>query len=214
MADIGLFGGTFDPVHNGHLQCAAAAIAEAEIAHVIFIPSARPPHKNQKSVCNFEHRLAMLERAVEKCQQFSVSDVERKRSYPSYTIDTWNLFRQNETTSANHFFIIGCDAFLDIKSWYRWQTVLARINFIIVVRPGYDTSGLQILLDQTGFCTTGHVITDWYNRNGKNTIKLLTTETDDISSTQIRRLIRQNKPWTHLVDAQVGSYIREKSLYR
>lgn len=214
MADIGLFGGTFDPVHHGHLQCAAAALAEAGIGHVVFIPSARPPHKNSDRICNFGHRLAMLEIAVQPFEHFSVSDLERERSYPSYTIDTWNIFRQNAQASTKHFFIIGCDAFLEIKSWYRWQAVIAQIDFIIVIRPGYDTSRLYTLLDQNGFSVEKTSTSKWYNRNGSNSIKLLTTKTDDISSSEIKRRIRQNLPWKRLVEKDVGAYILDHSLYR
>ena len=151
MADIGLFGGTFDPVHHGHLQCAAAARAEAGIDRIVFIPSARPPHKNRDGICNFVHRLSMLEIVVKPFDYCSVSDLERERSYPSYTFDTWNIFRKNTPPSTKHFFIIGCDAFLEIKSWYRWQAVIARIDFIIVIRPGYNTSRLYQFLAQNGF---------------------------------------------------------------
>ncbi len=214
MADIGLFGGTFDPVHHGHLQCAAAARAEAGIDHVVFIPSARPPHKNRDGICDFGHRLSMLEMVLQPFDYFSVSDLERERSYPSYTIDTWNIFRQNTDASTKHFFIIGCDAFLQIKSWYRWQAVIAQIDFIIVVRPGYNTSRLYQFLDQNGFSVENKSTTTWYNRNGSNRIKLLTSKTDDISSSEIKSRIRQNLPWSHLVEKDVGAYILDHWLYR
>ena len=214
MADIGLFGGTFDPVHHGHLQCAAAARAEAGIDHIVFIPSARPPHKNRDGICNFVHRLSMLEIAVKPLDYCSVSDLERERPYPSYTFDTWNIFRKNAPPCTNHFFIIGCDAFLEIKSWYRWQAVIARIDFIIVIRPGYNISKLYTFLAQNGFTGEKKGSTKWFNLSGTNSIKLLTTTTDDISSSEIRRRIRQGLPWKHLVARDVGAYILDHSLYR
>ncbi len=214
MTDIGLFGGTFDPVHHGHLQCAAAARAEAGIDHIVFIPSARPPHKNRDGVGKFIHRLSMLEIALKPFEYCSVSDLERERSHPSYTIETWNIFRKNAPPSTNHFFIIGCDAFLDIKTWYHWQAVIAHIDFIILIRPGYNTSILYAFLDQNGFSVADSRSAQWFNLNGSNSIKLLTTRTDDISSSEIRRRIRQNLPWKHLVEKDVGAYILEHSLYR
>ena len=214
MADIGLFGGTFDPVHHGHLQCAHAARTEAGLEHIVFIPSARPPHKNSDGICNFVHRLHMLEIAVKPFEYFSVSDLERERLYPSYTIDTWNIFRKNAPPSTKHFFIIGCDAFLEIKGWYRWQAVIALIDFIIVIRPGYNTSILYMFLAQNGFSVEKKGSTKWLNLRGSNSIMLLTTKTDDISSSEIKRRIRQGLPWNHLLGNDVGAYILDHSLYR
>ena len=213
MTNIGLFGGTFDPVHQGHMQCATAALVEAGIDNIIFIPSARPPHKKGEYICNFAHRLAMLKVAITSFENFSISDLERRRSHPSYTIDTLKIFQDSADRSTNFHFIIGCDAFLEIESWYRWQAVIAHIDFLIVVRPGYNTSKLYELLNRNNFKMDSDHINTWYNQEGKNTIRLLTTETEDISSTEIRRRIREKRPWKHFVTDDVGFYIVKHSLY-
>ncbi len=213
MSDIGLFGGTFDPVHQGHIQCATAALVETGIDQVVFIPSARPPHKKGEYICNFDHRLSMLKIAVAPFQHFSISDIEQERSHPSYTIDTLKIFQDRGDFSAKYHFIIGCDAFLEIESWYRWQAVLSQTNFIIVVRPGYNKAALFDLLKRNCFKVDSEHAYVWHNQAGQNSVRLLTTATDDISSTEIKRRIRENLPWKHFVAVKVGAYIVNHTLY-
>lgn len=213
MSDIGLFGGTFDPVHRGHIQCAKAALAEAAVDTVVFIPSARPPHKKGEYICSFDHRLAMLKIALAPFQHFSISDIEQKRSHPSYTIDTLKIFQDSVDRSAKYHFIIGCDAFLEIESWYRWQAVLSQIDFIIVVRPGYNKAELFDLLKRNSFKVDSEHTAVWHNQAGQNRVRLLTTATDDISSTEIKRRMRENLPWNHFVADEVGAYIVNQALY-
>jgi len=213
MTDIGLFGGTFDPVHRGHLQCATAALVEAGMQRIVFIPAAVPPHKKDSSLCNFEHRRTMLTIAAAPFRQFSISDLERKRDYPSYTIDTLQIFQNSADRLVNYHFIIGCDAFLEIESWYRWQTVIGQVDFIIVIRPGYNKSELYDLLKRNNFSYRQNASHVWHNQQGDNSIRFLATETEDISSTDIRRRIKENLPWKHLVTDAVGAYIIKNSLY-
>jgi len=213
MTSIGLFGGTFDPIHRGHLQCAVAARIEGGVDSVVFIPSALPPHKNGESISDFKHRLAMLHQAVGEYEQYSISDIEGHRSTLSYTIDTLNFFLNGTESSVTHHFIIGGDAFLEIESWYRWQTVLSRTDFIIIIRPGYNTTRLYELLQKVNFArgeTSRHV---WLNKLGNNSIRVLTTQTEDISSSDIRHRIKTNMSWRHLVPDNVADYIVEHSLY-
>lgn len=213
MTNIGLFGGTFDPVHRGHMQCAAAAMAEAAIDSIVFIPAAIPPHKKPASICNFEHRLAMLTIAVAPFKHYSISDLERKRSYPSYTIDTLKLFQEGADTSVKYHFIMGCDAFLEIESWYRWQTVIGQVDFVIVTRPGFYKTKLLSLLERNSFKMDSECSHVWRNQEGNNSIRFLDTETEDISSTGIRSRIKKNLPWKYLVTDTVGEYISKYELY-
>lgn len=213
MSAIGLFGGTFDPVHRGHIQCATAALVEAGIEKVVFIPSARPPHKKGEYICSFDHRLSMLKIALAPFQHFFISDIEQKRSHPSYTIDTLRIFQDRGSGSATYHFIIGGDAFLEIESWYRWQAVLSQIDFIIVVRPGYCKAALFDLLKRNSFVVDSEHTHVWHNQAGQNSVRLLTTATDDISSTEIKRRMRENLPWKHFVAEQVGAYIVNQALY-
>lgn len=213
MTNIGLFGGTFDPIHRGHLQCAAAARIEGGVDSVVFIPSALPPHKNGESISGFNHRLAMLNRAVAEYDQFSVSDIEGHRSTPSYTIDTLNFFCNRGKSSGAYHFIIGGDAFLEIESWYRWQTVLSRTDFIIIIRPGYNTARLHELLENVNFTMEETSQNLWLNTFGTNSIRILKTQTDDISSSDIKHRIKTNMSWRHLVPDNVADYIDEHALY-
>ena len=213
MPDIGLFGGTFDPVHHGHIQCATAALVEAGTDKVVFIPSAHPPHKNDENISSFAHRLAMLKIATTPFEQFLISELEQKRSHPSYTFDTLKIFEDRGDRSIKYHFIIGCDAFLEIESWYRWRSVISQTDFIIVVRPGYNKTRLFDLLNRNSFKVDNDHGYAWHNQEGRNSIRLLTTGTDDISSTEIKRRIRENLPWQHFVADSVGDYIVNQTLY-
>ena len=209
--EIGLFGGTFDPVHKAHLQCANAALAETAVESIIFIPAASPPHKNDDAICSFEHRMRMLRIAVEKYPQFSVSDLEGRRAYPSYTIDTLDAFCRQNKTNRYHF-VIGCDAFLEIETWYQWQRIISFLDFIVVIRPGYHEDHLQQLLQRLNFIRESSSV--WFNRHANNKIRMLLTETDDISSSDIRKKIRTKGAWSLFVPEEIEAYIRKNGLYQ
>lgn len=214
MEHIGLFGGTFDPVHNGHLQCASAALLEGGMDRIIFIPCAQPPHKNGHTICHFDHRLAMLEMAIQETEYFSVTDLEKQYSTPSYTVDTLDYFQEKTGSGISFHFIIGCDAFVEIESWHRWREVLRKTNFIIVTRPGYDFSNLHTILTRNRFKSNDVHQKIWRAPAGQKKVRLLSSQTEDISSTIIKGLIRENKNWKPLLPVSVGKYIDHHSLYR
>ncbi len=138
---LGLFGGTFDPVHAGHLAVARHAAQHLSLAEVVFIPAADPPHKRSTAV-SFTHRVAMLEIALQECRQnFTVSLLEGERESPSYTVDT--LFRLKQQTGESNtklFFIIGADSLIELHLWYRYQRLFELTDFVVVSRPGVDLS--------------------------------------------------------------------------
>jgi nicotinate-nucleotide adenylyltransferase len=160
MTDTALFGGTFDPVHNGHIEIARAAADRFDLAKILFIPAANPPHKPEGVTSPYEDRFRMVELACAADPRFEASRIEAgsARSYSIHTIEKLNAAGLNApglnatglnatglnatvlnaTVLTRIGFLIGADAFADIRSWYRWQDVVASVEFIVVTRPGAD----------------------------------------------------------------------------
>ena len=133
MALIALFGGTFDPVHNGHLAIAREAVARFELDRVLFVPAANPPHKLHGAAASYEDRVRMAELACDGHPRFEVSRIEAGTTR-SYSIDT--IERLQAVGIAPLAFLIGADAFAEIQSWHRWRDVVASVEFLVVTRPG------------------------------------------------------------------------------
>lgn len=137
---VAIFGGAFDPVHNAHLAVARAAAAKFHLDRVLFVPAYRPPHKRELTHASYEHRVRMLELACAALNdggtRFEVSRVE-ERPQPSYSLETIRTLRAQLAPDDELFFIIGADAFADIRTWHRWQELIRAVTFIVVSRPGY-----------------------------------------------------------------------------
>jgi len=132
------FGGTFDPVHNGHLAVAGEAVARFKLDRVLFVPAANPPHKLRGAAAAYEDRVRMLELACAGHPRFEVSRIEEGTAR-SYSIDT--IERLHAVGVGSLAFLIGADAFADIRTWHRWRDVIAAVEFLVVTRPG---AGYQI----------------------------------------------------------------------
>ncbi len=137
MMRLGLFGGTFDPVHNGHLAVARAAVEAFELERLLLIPNRLPPHKQAQTRASFEHRLRMLEIACEGDKVLSVCDIENREG-KSYTIQTLESLRKQYGGTAQFFFLIGADAFAEVFTWFRVEEVFAMTDFIVAARPGFE----------------------------------------------------------------------------
>lgn len=194
---IGLMGGTFDPVHYGHLVIAEVAREEFALDQVLWLPAGDPPHKKDYRVSNQEHRYAMVMLATASHPCFEVSRWELERSGPSYSIDTILHF-QSEQPEAQLFFITGADAILEILTWHRHQEVIRSCEFIAVTRPGYELSQLSQRLPA-----------EYAER-----IAPLTAPGVDISSTDIRKRVGAGKSIRYLVPETVEAYIRKHGMYR
>jgi len=208
---VGLLGGTFDPIHNGHLQLAEAAKSSCGMVRVFLIPAALPPHKKQEAVSAGDHRLAMLRETLVDHESIDVCTVEMDRNGPSYTFDTLKQFKDEYEAKFELYFIIGCDAFLEIETWYRWQDLLRSTNFIVAVRKHYNLSDVKALLSRNGLKECLETGLRW--QGTANHILLLDTSIDDISSTEVRRRIRSGQSWRHLVPEKVSAYIDRHGLY-
>ena len=198
MQRLGVFGGTFDPVHNGHLVLAEAAGEDLALDEVLFIPAGRPRLKDRKVSAAAHHRLRMVELATAANPRFACSDMEVRRCGPTYSADT--LERLSEERAGCAFFLIaGLDALAKFHMWGRPVDILGRATIVGIPRPGHEQ------LDRTAF--------DKVAPGSVNRAVTLTGPITDISSTEIRERARQGLAIDHLVPETVCRYIRDNRLY-
>jgi nicotinate-nucleotide adenylyltransferase len=210
LSRLGLLGGTFDPVHTGHLQLALASLAEFGLDQVLFIPSASPPHKLGVPITSFAHRLAMLELASRCSPMLACSGIEGKLPGPSYTIDTLHalagMFPETEL-----YFIIGVDAFLDFATWKSYREILHQVDILIALRDGYNKRQLNDFLQKIGYFWQDNV---WRHAQSKKNIFLLKAIPGQFSSTLIRKKIRAGILPQEDVPREVLEYIVDHKLYQ
>ena len=199
-----LFGGTFDPIHNGHLVIARSAAEKIGVQRVVLVPSANPPHKNHSSLTPARHRLVMTELAVRGQELFEVSDCELKRPGPSYTIDTVRDFREQNSPTISLYWLIGGDTIKELILWYKVERLVDECTIVTAGRPGCD-----IEVDFTVF--RGKLSDEQIARLKQF---VLDTPLVDISATDIRRRIRRGLTINDLAPPAVRDYIIENKLYK
>ncbi len=192
----GLFGGTFDPIHNGHIKVAQAAKNSLGLDRVIFIPAGAPPHKTDKKVSDKEHRLFMTRLAADAVGA-EVSDWEIRQDKKSYSVDLVRHFKE-ELPEDELFFIIGADSFRDLPLWYRYRDLLSMCTFLVVSRP--DVPKETMLSKYAGDEKAPRVF-------------FLDDILVDISSTQIRETVADGGDISRLVPPEVFDYIKTHKLY-
>jgi len=211
----GLFGGTFDPVHFGHLRAAQELVTLLNLDRVIFIPSANPPHKTGRVITPFEHRLQMVKLAIEGNDSFAVSDVEFSRGGKSYSIDTVRYFLDLHDNSLELYFITGQDAFDAITTWREWEKLLLLCNFAVMTRPGYENRGLaHILPEDFASRFTHDQENSVYQGPEGHALYFRNVTFLDISSSLIRENISTSRSIRYLLPDSVGHYIAQNFLYR
>jgi nicotinate-nucleotide adenylyltransferase len=215
---VGLLGGTFDPVHNGHLAVAHHAMQALELDSIWFVPACLPPHKvghgNGRAITSFTHRIAMLKRSISQYPSFVISDIEAKRSAPSYSIDTINILLQDIREQVDLYFIIGADAFLEIDTWKRFKELPNLVNFVIISRPGFPPGKVETVIRNTFAGYEYDPLTEtWNSPHGKGSFILQHMEPVPISSTKIRERVKRGKEITGLVPPAVEDYIKKQNLY-
>lgn len=193
---LGIMGGTFDPIHYGHLFIAEEARVHFCLDSVMFIPNGSPPHKPDRAITPAVHRYAMAQIATRSNAAFDCSPVELNRSGPSYTVDTLDLLRE-AYPEAELFTITGVDAIAEILTWKRHADVIQKTTFIAATRPGFD---YQILKDR---------LPESY----VNKILAVGSTALGISSTEIRTRVRQGRPIRYLTPDGVADYIAQYGLY-
>jgi nicotinate-nucleotide adenylyltransferase len=201
---IGVMGGTFVPIHNGHLVTAEEAWRQFGLDQVLFIPSGNPPHKEDRESLDPENRYLMVVIATATNPHFKVSRMEIDRPGPSYTIDTVKEIHRIYGRNTEVFFITGADAILEILTWKQPEQILQEATFIAATRPGYDLKRLEESLP------------DAEKKRHATDPRVLVMEIPAlaISSTDIRRRVKEGSPITYLVPEGVAEFIEKNGFYR
>lgn len=212
---IGILGGTFDPIHLGHLRCAEEICQELNLENVYLIPSASPPHKTKMPVTSFKHRLAMTRLAADISPYIEAVDLEGRRAGHSYSIETLREFYRIFGRDADLFFILGMDAFLEIRTWKEYKYLFDYAHFVILTRAGFQSHDLMSVLSEldAGIKRKEDEPDLFVAPSGK-TVMLIRAAVMDISSTRIRAMVKENKSIRFLVPESVRTYIAKKGLYR
>jgi nicotinate-nucleotide adenylyltransferase len=212
---LGLFGGTFDPIHYGHLRSAEEVCEALNLTRLWFIPAAVPPHKSREDITSFPRRLEMTRLAVEGHPVMSVSDIEGRRPGRSYSIETLRQIRTETGPQGTLYFILGLDAILEITTWKDYAELFTLCHFVVLDRPGYDRRRLEEVLirevhpefrplkGRAGF----------QHPSGYQVI-LQATTLMDISGTAIRHQARQGHSIRYLLPEQVRRYIIKNKIYQ
>jgi len=211
---IGMLGGTFDPIHLGHLRCAEEICQELELENVYLIPSASPPHKVKEPVTPFRHRLAMTRLAADISPYLEAVDLEGRRAGHSYSIETLREFYRIFGPEVDIFFILGMDAFLEIRTWKECENLFNYAHFVIISRPGFQTEGLREVLPDLRVERETAGRPDLFVAPSGKTVMRIQTTLMDVSSTRIREMVRKNRSIRFLVPERVGIYIAKKGLYQ
>jgi nicotinate-nucleotide adenylyltransferase len=234
--NIGLFGGTFDPIHRGHLALARTARERYKLGRVLFVPANVPPHKQRQSLSDFSHRYAMIALATEQEKDFlpslleapqkaEASGVRRKKTEtpepkPNYTIDTVRRLKQSFKKADRLFLLIGIDAFDEIASWHEAEALFRECEFVVASRPGYSLADVANALPPSlrpraeatkpfqKQAATGDLVLSGA------TIHLLDGIYQPISSTAIRQTAAAGKALGRFVEPAVSEYIKKMGLYK
>ena len=211
---LGLFGGTFNPIHYGHLRSAEEVAEVLGLTRVWFIPAAVPPHKPTPEMTPYAVRYEMTRLAVGDHPVMEVSDIEGRRPGRSYSIETLRQIRREVGPSWELYFILGLDAILEISTWKDYSELFNLCNFVVLDRPGYDRSRLQEVLTREVHPDFQPLKTGagFRHPSGYQVIFLETTLLD-ISATGIRRLVRQGRSIRYLLPEAVRRYIITNKLY-
>jgi nicotinate-nucleotide adenylyltransferase len=213
---LGLLGGTFDPIHCGHLDAARAAHRVLGLDRVVFVPAGVPPHRSRAPRASPFHRFAMTAIAVLGAEEFVVSDRELERAGPSYSADTLRGFRAEGWRPSQLFFITGVDAFADVETWHDYPALLADSHFVVVTRPGFAPQELESRLPalRGRFVDAHETATRTARIAGPDpAIFLIDAETTDVSSTEVRRRIAAGHSVAGLVPSSVEQHIKQHHLY-
>ena len=198
---IGIMGGTFNPIHNAHLMMAQAAYEQYKLDEIWFMPSAKPPHKNQDEIAEKEHRKRMVQFAIDKIPQFKISNIEYKRAGKTYTYDTLVELKK-EREDAHFYFIMGGDSLAQFEQWYHPELVIKQAVLLAAARP-YEK-------EHPNFEKQVKYLQEKFDAR----IGVIRFEEMDVSSRQIRKAVALGQSIKDLVPGPVAGYIRIHGLYR
>lgn len=234
IMNIGLFGGTFDPIHKGHLALAHAGRERCQLGRIYFVPTNLPPHKTAQPVASYLHRFAMTALATQGEKSFIASPLEAPDEFilhdkksahgsmtssPNYSIDTVNKLKLSLKKSDRLFFLIGIDAFRDIAKWREPEALFAECEFIVASRPGFSLADVAASLPETLRPRT-EVTKPFARQPAKGdlalpglTLHLLDNVNQNISATAIRQAVAAKRPIKKFVPQSVEEYIKKVGLY-
>jgi nicotinate-nucleotide adenylyltransferase len=222
---IALFGGTFDPIHLGHLAVARAAMRRLKLDRVFFIPSANPPHKPSSELLPFAHRFAMVALACAEHPRFVPSlaegevngDGKGARGGIFYSVDTVRRFRREFSEPEDRiYFVMGADSFLDIRAWKDYETFLGLCDFVVAHRPGFPSDSFRRVIPPQLLAATSARKQRGVTRSialQQTTVYLLDTVDSDVSATAVRQRLDRGRSILGLVPASVEEYIKKQAIY-
>jgi len=212
---VAIYGGTFDPVHNGHLEVARRVRKLFELDEVIFVPACVPPHKRNANITSAFHRFAMLALATEEDQQLRVSTIELDAPELPYAVETVDRMKD---VSVRTFFLIGADSWSEISTWHEWQKLLTMCELIVVTRPGYQINSIATpsteLVDLRN--VDANQIGELVKRDGQPRVFITNVAMIDVSATRVRVAVQANDEsgLQAMVPPAVARYIDKYNLYR
>ncbi len=209
---VGIYGGTFDPVHNGHVEVARRVLELFELDEVIFVPACVPPHKRNASITSAFHRVAMVALATEADQRLLISTVELDAPDRPYAVDTVERMRHEE---RRLFFIIGADSWSEITTWHQWQRLVRMCDLIVVTRPGYDVEAkVDNFVDLRGIEQSA--VLELVQNETHPRVFMTDVAMIDVAATTIRAAVRAKEfdKLKTMVPLAVAAYIEKHGLYR
>jgi len=211
---LGILGGTFDPIHYGHLRLAEEVGESLNLEHVYLIPAALPPHKGQRKISPFQHRLEMTRIASAESPLLKVLDIEARREGFSYSIETLKTFHGMYWPDLDLHFVLGMDAFLEIETWKHFRNLFNYAHFVVIQRPGFPSDILDSFLPTLGVAFEKKGPGNRFVAPSGYAVISMEATLMDISSTRIREKVASGKSIRFLVPEAVRTYIKSNQLYR
>ncbi|RLC33168.1 MAG: nicotinate (nicotinamide) nucleotide adenylyltransferase [Deltaproteobacteria bacterium] len=213
---IGIFGGTFNPFHNGHIEIVQYVKDRYDLKKIFFIPSATPPHKSNINLAPAKDRFEMVKQSLQGFENFFVSDKELIRKGPSFTIDTINEFKKEYGPNTFFYLLMGSDVFLDITTWKHKDQIFEAIQIIIMLRGHWKNYNAIVSFIDVNI-SKGYIFNEqeqMFSHEKKQNILICRVPIINISSTMIRDRIKNNQSIKNLVPADIEKIIRTKELYK
>jgi nicotinate-nucleotide adenylyltransferase len=208
-------GGTFNPIHFGHLRAAEEVAESLRLEQMIFIPAAKPPHKSEVEVVSFDHLWHMMELAIEGNPLFVLSDLEYQRPGISYSVETLTQLSKERGGSEELYFVLGLDAFLELQTWKSYRELFSLCHFIVVARPGFSPESLDAMLTtQVSDRYSLDIQVQGYRHPSLHTVYYREVTLLDISSSAIRKLLAEGGTVRYLLPEKVEEYIQQQRLYQ
>ncbi|MBE5935649.1 MAG: nicotinate-nucleotide adenylyltransferase [Lachnospiraceae bacterium] len=200
MSRIGIMGGTFNPIHNGHIKLAKTAYKQLNLDKVWFMPSKNPPHKKNNNIASENHRVNMIKLAIDLYKEFELSEVELQRDGTTYTVDTLAYLKEMYPDDE-FFFILGADSLINIEQWYKPEVLFSLTHFVVASRDDVNKSELYTHCE--------YLKNKYTNVN----ISILNMDKIKVSSTELRKIYRDYNHKHHNIDSKVYKYIMDNKVY-